>query len=169
MAKMIRIMALVAAERIAEALDALEGIANGVTVKTDNGDPADMADGETVGDERWTALERHDVRKRDVRRVAAAPAVARNATRTRLAGKVIYTPAGTQRQINALMETLSGVKTMKALVLRDLVKHPGSSNAEVRARIGKPAEKAGLSVESVDNVIWQLVNKGQITKASEAE
>lgn len=165
MAKMIRIMALVAAERIAEALDALEGIANGVTVKTDNGDPADMDEAESVGNPLAVAA----ARKRDVRRVSAAPAAPARSTRTRLAGKVIYTPAGTQRQINALMETLTGVKTMKAFVLRDLVKHPGSSNAEVRARIGKTAEKAGLSVESVDNVIWQLVNKGQITKQSEAE
>lgn len=159
MAKFLRIVAMVAAERIADAFDALDGIANGVIVKTDNGDPDDLPDAETVGNPIAA-------RPRDVRRVATRAKAPQ--TRTRLAGKVIYTPVGTQRQINAMLAELTGVKTMKAFVLRDLAKHPGSSNAEVRARVAATAKKAGLSVESVDNVIWQLVNKGQINKQSEA-
>lgn len=160
MAKLIRIVAMVAAAQIADALDALGGIADTVTMETATGGtvavPSDDDDDDAA-----------EVRRPDVRRVATAgrPTVAR----TRMAGKVIYTPAGTQRQITRMLEELRGVTSMRALVLRDLAKHPGSSNREVRERIATRAKAAGLSVESVDNVIWQMVNKGQITKRAEAE
>lgn len=162
MAKMLRMMARVAENKIADALEALAGIADGVTFQT-----ADTAiDVPDVDD-----VDPPVVAKRPAlaRRVSAAPSAAqpvRSTGRTRLAGKVIYTPAGTQRQIDKMLADLRGVNNMRALVLRDLAKHPGSSNKEVRARIAKAADKAGLSVESVDNTIWTMVNGKLLTKES---
>lgn len=172
MAKLLRIVVRVSADKIADALDVLADIATGkVSVTSDDG-PDDNGDGP-----RSTELDNGDDdtpvrRPRDVRQLKAdRTAVAQRSTagRTRLAGKVIYTPVGTKRAIDKMMAELTGVKTMKALVLRDLATHPGSSNKEVRERIAKPAQKYGLSIESVDNVIWQLVNKGTIGKQSASE
>lgn len=167
MAKMLRMMARVAENKIADALEALAGIADGVTFQTADTaiDVPDVDDVDTpVAAKRPTLA----------RKVAAqsAPVMtgrAPQAGRTRLAGKVIYTPAGTQRQIDKMLSDLRGVTNMRALVLRDLAKHPGSSNKEVRERIAKAAAKAGLSVESVDNTIWTMVNGKILDKASAAE
>lgn len=162
MAKMVRLMVQCAAERVAEALEALADF-DDVTIQrraaveqTDTDDTDDDTDTEVPAQ-----------RKRDVRRVATVPTARPVQTRTRMAGKVIYTPVGTAKQIQKSLDALRGVTTMRAMVLRDLAKHPGSSNKEVRTRIEPAARKAGLSVESVDNVIWQMVNKGQISKAAE--
>lgn len=168
--KLMRMFATVAADRMADALEALADVAESVVFKTHNGDPADLPDATSfeaadVVDEEPTPARRAS----DVRRVVNHTPIKRPVTRARLAGKVLYTPMGTARQIEKMLADLRGVPTMRALVLRDLAKHPGSSNREVRERIATAAKKNGLSVESVDNVIWQLVNKGQITKRADAE
>lgn len=77
----------------------------------------------------------------------------------------LYTPAGTKKQMaKALSELRDG--TLDAYVFSDLIAHPDSRNADVRDRLAKNRGfvKAGLSVESVDNVIWKMVNDGLIAK-----
>lgn len=161
MAKFVVMMVKVAENKIADALETLANVAESVIVKTDRPSDTETAEErEMVG-----GAEEDEVRPRK-RAAVVARSAAPVVKRTRLAGKVIYTPAGTKRQIDAVLAELRGQQTMRAFVMTDLVKHPGSSNAEVRERIAKQATKAGLSVESVDNVIWQMVNKGQITKRS---
>ncbi len=78
----------------------------------------------------------------------------------------LYSPVGTAKQIRAALEALRPL-TLDAFVYADLVQHPGSKNADIRERLtkNKSFAKAGLSVESVDNVIWRMVNKGLVGKA----
>lgn len=159
--KMLRMLARVAENKIADALEALAGIADGVTFQA-----ADVAIDADEEDETPIVTKRPTLARKVTQSAAAQPA--RSTGRTRLAGKVIYTPAGTQRQIDKMLADLRGVNTMRALVLRDLAKHPGSSNKEVRERIAKAAAKAGHSVESVDNTIWTMVNGKLLTKESAA-
>lgn len=156
--KTVTMLVKVAQSKIADVLEMLTDVTESVTVQT-GGSAPDIDDVDVIDLEPTR-------RPRDVRKVVTMPGRKSSAPRTRLAGKVIYTPVGTQRQLDKLMQELSGVKSVRAFVMRDLVKHPGSSNAEVRARIGKSIEKIDKSVESVDNVIWQMVNNGQITKQS---
>lgn len=105
----------------------------------------------------------------DVDEVPAAVAVSRRAATvkpvTRAAGvggnrgPVVYTPVGTQRQIDATMAKLTK-GTMSAFVLADLAKHPQSRKRDMLARLAKPVAKAGLSLDSVDNTVWLLQRKG---------
>lgn len=155
MAKLKRLVIEVAAERIAEVLELLADVTESVTMQ--NG---------AAGEEE-AENERRPMPQRITRPAATGRSVA-TAPRTRLAGRVVYTPAGTQRQIEKLLSDLRGSKTMRAFVLADLAKHPGSTNREVRERIGKTAAKHNLSIESVDNIIWRMVGDGTITKAAEA-
>lgn len=168
MAQMIKLVALVAISKMAEALDSLADIAENVTMESiPKG--VSMAAAHN-GDDDDDVTPPVAARRRDVRPVQTAHRASTVAQRpARLAGKVIYTPAGTARQIDKMLADLRGVKTMRALVLKDLVKHPGSSNREMRERLAAKAAAAGLSIESIDNVIWQAVNKGQIAKEVAAE
>lgn len=162
MAKMVRLILSVAADKVAETLELLADVSDDIRMQR-----SDATDTTDDGEDEEPIV---NVRKRDVRRVNVAPVTngRQPAPRTRMAGKVIYTPVGTAKQIAKTLDSLRGQSTMRALVLRDLAKHPGSSNKEVRGRVESSAKKAGLSVESVDNVIWQMVNKGLISKAAEA-
>lgn len=87
------------------------------------------------------------------------------ATRTGNGRVKLYSPAGTNRQMLKSLESLRA-GTLDAFVLADVIAKPGSRNAEIRERLAKNKAfiKANLSVESVDNVIWRLVNKGLIAK-----
>lgn len=162
MAKLVSMVVMVAANKVADVLELLGDVADTVTMQTTAS--AERADVDDADDEEPIVP-----RRRDVRTVAARPAAMAQRGRTRIAGKVIYTPVGTARQITKMLDELRGVTSMRAMVLRDLAKHPGSSNREVRERIAAKAKAAGLSVESVDNVIWQLVNKRVIGKEAAAE
>lgn len=162
MAKMVSMVVKVSADKIADVLEMLADVADTVTMATaETGETpvAEEEEDETPVTRRPVLARRIAAPVAPVRRVASAP-------RTRLAGKVIYTPAGTQRQITKMLEDLRGVSSMRALVLRDLAKHPGSSNKEVRERIAAKAKSLGLSVESVDNTIWTMVNAKLLNKES---
>lgn len=157
MAKMVRLIVRVTAAKVADALDVLADVAD--SIKVENASTATPDDADDSTDDA------DDVVERKVRTANAGGSTRKRSTR--LPGRVIYTPAGTQKQITRLLDSLRGQNTMRAFVLRDLVKHPGSTNRDVRSRIEPAAKKAGLSIESVDNVIWQMVNKGQIEKQSD--
>lgn len=168
MARIIRLTLAVAAEKLADMVDAAREL--GAAVSFDDNSPiaVDAAD----DDENDT--ETRIAGKVRGRRTAPAPAatpkrVVRQARPNNGAGKVVtYTPAGTAAQIRKTLESLRG-GTMTAFVFDDLAKHPGSRNAEVRERLAKKAAKAGLSVESVDNVIWKLTKDGLVEKEVSAE
>jgi hypothetical protein len=158
----VRIMVAVGLDKLADIIDAVT-TANGVaTLQT--GQPSDTERTDMADDEEPDTPADRAVRRTAIANGQRQTVQPQRRQSTRIAGKVIYTPAGTQRQITRLLDELRGVKTMRAFVLRDLAKHPGSSNREVRERIATDAKRNGLSVESVDNVIWQLVNKGLIEK-----
>lgn len=88
------------------------------------------------------------------------------ATRTGNGRAKLYSAAGTKRQMMSALESLRA-GTMDAFVLADVIAKPGSRNSEIRDRLSKNKAfvKSGLSVESVDNIIWKLVGKGLISKA----
>lgn len=91
-----------------------------------------------------------------------ATAKPRQTINPRVGARVLYTPAGTQRQVMAALAKLTP-GTVRAHVMRDLVKHPGSRNADVRARLAK----RDVNPESVDNAIWTMVNAGLLRKEAE--
>lgn len=161
MARMIRLTVAVAAEKLADLIETITE--SGAAVIAAAGRTSDT---EADSDESTDTPIGRAVRRANAGTAATRPRVVRAA---RLAGRVVYTPAGTQRHITKLLDELRGVQTMRAMVLRDLAKHPASSNADVRERIAAGAKKAGLSVESVDNVIWKLVTDGVVAKRSEAD
>lgn len=185
MTQVIRLMVAVAAERLADIIEACTNA--GATMTFATGEMAalgmnadDDAEHEAAIDRQVALANRGRVRpgptrrdqmQRGLERVLSNPPLsAAGVTRanrqptSRIGRRVLYTPMGTKKQLTALLDALRGQKTMRALVIQDLVKHPGSLNADVRRRIGPLATKYGLSVESVDNVIWSLVNQKVISK-----
>lgn len=92
------------------------------------------------------------------RATTATPQQAASGNRGRA---VVYTPVGTQRQITAALDKLRK-GTLSAYVLTDIVKHPETSKRDMLARLGPKLAKAGLSVESVDNVVWNLQKRGAV-------
>lgn len=147
-----RYIITVARERAADMLEALADIADNVTPMSDTS----------------TGPKRHNVptveTTTDVETVETAAPV-RNVFHARPGKRVLYTPALTAAKMKAALAKLEA-GTMRALVLNDIVKHPKSTNGQVRSRIAVRAAKLGLSVESVDNVIWQAVNRGELAKLS---
>lgn len=165
MARLIRLIVAVAAENLADIVDHLTEAGATVTMSGNVADMASAMTGADVDADTETRISRK-VRARaavDVEPVKRARRANPNAGKT-----VLYTPAGTKMQIAKTLANLRG-GTMAAFVYSDLMAHPGSRNAEVRERLSKKAAKAGLSVESVDNVIWQQVNKGLLKKEVQAE
>lgn len=164
MAKKVRLIVAVAAEKLADLIGRLTA-EEGVTVALATGDAAEPVYPDPIDDDEveevTAAMARQSKRKQAAQ--AAQPVATRRSINPRPGGRVIYTPAGTQKQITAMLAQLTK-GTMTAAVLTDIAKHPGTSNAEVRARLAPFCKKTGLSVESVDNVIWQQVNKGRILK-----
>lgn len=77
----------------------------------------------------------------------------------------IYTPAKTKREMNAALAKLRD-GTLQAYVLGDIIANGESRNADIRARLSKDRNfaKSGLSIESVDNIIWKFVNDGLLAK-----
>lgn len=165
MAKLVRLMVAVAAEKLADVIESITADGGTVALAGTSG----AADDEMDAGEVPAALVRGS--KRRITRLAQAAEVpapspangVRRSINPRPGGRVIYTPVGTQKQITAMLAGLQS-GTMTAAVLTDIAKHPGTSNADVRKRLAPWAKKNGLSVESVDNVIWSQVNKGRIAK-----
>lgn len=176
MARMIRLVLAVAADKLADVLEYAQTnghhyqlVANGAFTDgiaddaTDNGiDPITEVD---------AAMRRRSTRAAGGRSAAPAtntatpPAVRRARINPRPGRVVLYTPAGTQRQIAQTLESLRGQNTMKAFVYRAIAKSATPvTNKIVRGKVAKAADANGQSVESVDNVIWQLVNKGLVAK-----
>lgn len=163
MAKMIRLVADVAREKLADAMEALTAMGASVAVLG--------ADAVTDADDDDTPVQRSN--GKHTPRTASAPLSMAGTTKRHAAPNgntfrgraVVYTPAGTQRQIDAAMAKLRP-GSLSAYVFKDLAKHPGSANADVRKRLSKIAEKIGASVESVDNIIWNQVNKGLLKKSA---
>lgn len=157
--KTMKVVLTVATGKMADLLDAVANVADKVEIMANTAVVAAM-EADDDDDVPVVAVRSTRPTLRKTVTVIAEP------RRTRLGGKVVYTPTGTAKYLRALVDSLNGVKTVKAFVLRDLVSNPQSSNAEIRARIAKTCAKNGVSVESVDNVIWKLVNDGVISKAS---
>lgn len=99
------------------------------------------------------------------RSVGSSATPAARAARTGGGRPKIYTPAKTKREMNAALAKLRD-GTLDAFVLSDIIEHGEARNADVRERLAKSKafQKSGLSVESVDNVIWRMVNNGLIAK-----
>lgn len=162
MAKKVRLIVAVAAEKLADLIGRLTA-EEGVTVALATGDAAEPVYPDPIDDDEDEEVTAAMARQSKRKQAAVAPTPTRRSLNPRPGGRVIYTPAGTQKQITAMLAQLTK-GTMTAAVLTDIAKHPGTSNAEVRARLAPFCKKTGLSVESVDNVIWQQVNKGRILK-----
>lgn len=178
MAKMIRIVLAVAAEKLADVLEFADKsqlhwqlVPNGAVAADETAD--DAGDGIEAPSEVDAAMQRRSARSAAAQPATPAPvATPRRASLNPRPGRVVlYTPAGTQKQIAKALDDLRGQNTMRAFVYRAIAKAGEPvTNKIVRAKVAKAAEKHGVSVESVDNVIWQMVNKGQIEKqAGEAE
>lgn len=103
----------------------------------------------------------------DVHRVGSgATSAAAQVRSTRGNGRAkIYTPAKTKREMNAALAKLRD-GTLQAYVLGDIIANGESRNADIRARLSKDRNfaKSGLSIESVDNIIWKFVNDGLLAK-----
>lgn len=147
----VNLIVTVAKERVADALDAMADIADRVTMERG---PVDMPKrphtANPIADTTDVAVDAKPVR---------------NVFHARPGKRVLYTPALTAAKMRAAIAKLDG-STLRAMVLADIAAHPKTSNADVRKRLTKRAEKLGLSVESVDNVIWQSVNRGELAKLS---
>lgn len=167
--RMVRIAVAVALDQMADAMEALQPFGK-IDVQM-----ADASDDSTADDDgsevpaavarqvrragTIAASPRQTVNSRGVAQLTAS--VQRRTINARPGRKVIYTPAGTRKQIDAMMKQLSG---MSGAVYADLAKHPGSTNRDVRTRLAKWADKNGFSIESVDNVIWKHVTDGRLKK-----
>lgn len=178
MARMVRLVLAVAAEQLADVLD--YATANGHPFQlvpagafTDGLNGADDVIDSAVGVDPITevdaAMTRRSARAAGGRSAPAIPptppAVRRARINPRPGRVVLYTPAGTQRQIAQTLESLKGQSTMKAFVYRAIAKSNAPvTNKIVRGKVAKAADANGQSVESVDNVIWQLVNQGLVAK-----
>lgn len=170
--RMVRIAVAVALDQMADVMDALEPFGTATAQMADDSTDDSTADDDgsevpaavarqvrRAGTIAASPTARQTVNSRGVAQLT--PAVQRRTLNARPGRKVIYTPAGTRKQIDAMMKQLSG---MSGAVYADLAKHPGSTNRDVRTRLTKWADKNGFSIESVDNVIWKHVTDGRLKK-----
>lgn len=118
---------------------------------------------EETDDDDVPAMVRLAATNQRINRAATLPPARKPSTRVGAA--VLYTPSGTRREMTKALDALRA-GSFDALVLADVMDHPESRNAEIRARLAKKIEKSGRSVESVDNIVWKLVNKGLLEKVT---
>lgn len=178
MARMIRLVLAVAADKLADVLEyattnghGYQLVPNGAFTDGMNGTD-DAIDVDPIT-EVEQAMTRRTARAAGTRTaveqtraaLATPPTVRRARINPRPGRVVLYTPAGTQKQIAQTLESLRGQNTMRAFVYRAIAKSSDPvTNKIVRGKVANAAEKNGQSIESVDNVIWQLVNKGLVAK-----
>lgn len=167
MAKMVRLMVAVAADKLADAIDAF-GSFGAVSIVSGHDpiastDTADASEVEPALRRRTQRMAAGGTAPRQRQQTSTPATVGRRSVNPRPGNVVLYTPVGTAKQIAATLASLTP-GSMSAAVLSDIAKHPGTTNREVRERLAKWAAKHSLSVESVDNVIWQHVNRGRLAK-----
>lgn len=156
MAKTVKLIIAAAADKVADIIETLSAMDISATISTMGQSTAPVAtvDDDDSGDD---VMNRPLATAKRGSKVPAASTAKRKTGGNR--GPVVYTPVGTQRQINAAMETLRK-GTMAAYVFADVSKHPETSKREMIERLSARLAKAGLSTESIDNTVWSLQNRG---------
>lgn len=84
--------------------------------------------------------------------------VTRRAANSNIGRRVVYTPAVTQRKIDAAMERLQP-SSLSAFILKRFSR---SSKPLTKRQLLDAAEKHGHNPESVDNVVWRFQKDGVI-------
>lgn len=163
--KTVRMIVDVASDKVGDLIEAIRDMGGALAMGTFGtpGNGAAVEDDEPATVTRKVVTANKQMRAKLAASRTATPA-RQTVTGSRPGRYVVYTPVGTAKQIE---KTLAALRpgSVSAFVLKDLAKHPGSQNADVRKR----AERAKLNPESVDNAIWQLVNRGALKKSALAE
>lgn len=156
----IKIVAAVALDKLADVIDALDKI--GVVAQITSG--AELSAEPEPEPLQTTAAARNARNARiltaTAERLAAEPGRKSPAPRASNVGKrVLYTPAVTARQIDAMLAKLDK-GTMRAVMLSAVAKsgRDGIAKSDLR----QIAERRKMNPESVDNVIWKLQTAGVI-------